>query len=464
MRAEYSPKRKVSSKKTFVIENGVLLKYNGSGNAPKIPAEVTVIGEGAFANNKKVKDIVIRDGVTKIEDFAFYDCENVRITISPTVREIGENVITAKSECDMIYAVKDSYAYNFFKNYKIPFYVMRVDEEETRQKETLSVGTEIIEKNGFIIKGNVLISYEGSEEDITIPDNVTEIADSAFEDCEPIINVVIPGNVKKIGSKAFYWSSVHNITLCNGIKEIGELAFGLCNGLSVIEFPESVEYIGEDVMDDCQELEKIIIHNKSAVIGESAFSGCISAVNEKGFLIIDNRLFRYMDNVTNDEVVNIPDGVRKIDRFAVVGNEIAKTYVLPQSVETISGSAFEYCDGIENIEISNNNVDIHPDAFKGIENLTVFAHEGSNAEKFAKENGYKFEMVLTDEQKAAIKLAEEMKLRNEYETLVAEKEQLLKTIAENKGLFGEKARRRKEAKAKLAEVEAKMNFYPEFNK
>ena len=145
MRAEYSPKRKVSSKKTFVVENGVLLKYNGSGNAPKIPAEVTVIGEGAFANNKKVKDIVIRDGVTKIEDFAFYDCENVRITISPTVREIGENVITAKSECDMIYAVKDSYAYNFFENYKIPFYVMRVDEEETRQKETLSVGTEIID-------------------------------------------------------------------------------------------------------------------------------------------------------------------------------------------------------------------------------------------------------------------------------------------------------------------------------
>ena len=36
--------------------------------------------------------------------------------------------------------------------------------------------------------------------------------------------------------------------------------------------------------------------------------------------------------------------------------------------------------------------------------------------------------------------------------------------AENKGLFGEKARRRKEAKAKLAEVETKMNNYPEFNK
>ena len=48
--------------------------------------------------------------------------------------------------------------------------------------------------------------------------------------------------------------------------------------------------------------------------------------------------------------------------------------------------------------------------------------------------------------------------------LLQKKEYLLKTNAKNKGLFGEKARRRKEAKARLAEVEAKMNTYPELNK
>ncbi len=66
------------------------------------------------------------------------------------------------------------------------------------------------------------------------------------------------------------------------------------------------------------------------------------------------------------------------------------------------------------------------------------------------------------------RIAEERRIaaqrKSEFEALVAEKEQLLKTIAENKGLFGEKARRRKEAKAKLEEVEAKMNAYPEFSK
>lgn len=64
-------------------------------------------------------------------------------------------------------------------------------------------------------------------------------------------------------------------------------------------------------------------------------------------------------------------------------------------------------------------------------------------------------------------IAEEKRIaaqrKSEYEALVAEKDQLLQTIAENKGIFGEKARRRKEAKAKLAEVEAKMNNYPEYN-
>lgn len=82
---------KISSK-TYVIEDTTFVKYNGKAWQPEIPPEITVIGEGTFAENKIVRDIIIRKGVTKIEDFMVYGCESVSITIAPTVTYIGDNI------------------------------------------------------------------------------------------------------------------------------------------------------------------------------------------------------------------------------------------------------------------------------------------------------------------------------------------------------------------------------------
>ena len=47
--------------------------------------------------------------------------------------------------------------------------------------------------------------------------------------------------------------------------------------------------------------------------------------------------------------------------------------------------------------------------------------------------------------------------------LLAEKEVLLKTIAENKGIFGEKARKRKEANKRLDEVMTELEKYKDLD-
>ena len=61
-----------SEKKDFVIENGVLKKYNGKNPIVEIPSGVSQIAIGAFAYSP-AKQVVIPEGVTELENPHYID-------------------------------------------------------------------------------------------------------------------------------------------------------------------------------------------------------------------------------------------------------------------------------------------------------------------------------------------------------------------------------------------------------
>ncbi len=76
--------------KDFIIENGVLTKYNGFGGDVTIPAGVTSIGNSAFWGCEGLTSVTIPAGVTKIGLYAFADCTGLTsVTIPASVTEIG---------------------------------------------------------------------------------------------------------------------------------------------------------------------------------------------------------------------------------------------------------------------------------------------------------------------------------------------------------------------------------------
>lgn len=68
----------------FIIENGVLTGYTGSGGNVTIPSSVTSIGEWAFSDCTNLTGMTIPNSVTKIGYGAFYGCKNLKSVTIPT--------------------------------------------------------------------------------------------------------------------------------------------------------------------------------------------------------------------------------------------------------------------------------------------------------------------------------------------------------------------------------------------
>ena len=168
-----------------VLEKGYT--YWNEGNLTwKLDADgtLTISGTGTMkdydynnnpspANQKKgsVKKVVIKDGVTSIGNFAFYNCKSLTsITIPDSVTSIE---LAAFNNC------------------------------------------------------NNLTS-------ITIPDSVTSIGDSAFELCNKLSSITLSNNITSIGNWAFHGCHLTSITIPDSVTSIGAMAFYSCSNLQTI--------------------------------------------------------------------------------------------------------------------------------------------------------------------------------------------------------------------------------------
>jgi len=111
---------------------------------------------------------------------------------------------------------------------------------------------------------------------VVIPNDWADIQDEAFYQCDSILSVIIPANVKTIGNYAFDKSSLESINFGESslLETIGEGAFSYTKITSVV-IPATVRKIG-DVGFTGTTLESIVFEEGSLLetIGENAFSMC----------------------------------------------------------------------------------------------------------------------------------------------------------------------------------------------
>lgn len=127
----------------------------------------------------------------------------------------------------------------------------------------------------FVMEGSTLVKYRGTEKNVSVPDTVEVIGESAFEDKTHIELVVLPNSVKRIEAYAFWGcDNLDTVVLGRGLTEVGDYAFAGCKGLEQMTIPANVTSIGIQAFGDCVNMTDITIPVETVKLHESAFDGC----------------------------------------------------------------------------------------------------------------------------------------------------------------------------------------------
>lgn len=144
----------------------------------------------------------------------------------------------------------------------------------------------LIAPKGFkykIVNGEVTItSYDQffGGKNVFIPEEilgkkVTAIGDYAFEDCDVIVSVKIPENIKVIGSGAFRdCDSIEKIVVPSTVTKIGNMAFAHCDSLAEVELYAKTTLLPTYLFKECSKLSSVIIDMPLEDIELGAFDKC----------------------------------------------------------------------------------------------------------------------------------------------------------------------------------------------
>lgn len=243
-----------------------------------------------FATNLGDYAYTVPDGVNKIGESAFENCELNEITIPKSVTEIGENAFLNTN-------IKINYCGNVEEwnriektNSGIPDNGVSFDASSDGEDEFISRFEYVSNGNGLVITGFNNAGF--NSETLTIPaeingEPVCEISDNAF-------------------------------------------AYSVLEGIKTVIISEGIEVIGNYAFEDNATVEWFVIPSTTWAINAGAFN---VGSNLKGFTVAEgNRFFSVEDNVLFDK-----------NKTAVVCYPASKTdtyYAVPKSVTSIRVGAF----------------------------------------------------------------------------------------------------------------------------
>jgi len=402
------------------IQSGTWGKLSWSLN--ETTGELSITGRGSMSNfslssstsawlkyKSSIKSVVIGDGVTSIGSYAFYNCTGLTsVTIPDSVTSIGSYAFSGCTRLKDVY-ITDVEAW------------LNISFGDTAARPNYYGKLHILDENGnevteiVIPDGVTSIGYSAFENctgltSITIPDSVTSIGYAAFRYCTGLTSITIPHSVTSIGSHAFYgctrlkdayitdfeaWlnislgseyaspsvygklhildengKEVTEIVIPNSVTSIGDYAFYNCTGLASVTIPNSVTKIGDEAFYNCTGLTSITIPDSVTSIGDSAFCYCAGLPS----ITIGNSVTSIGSNAfywcTGLTSITIPDSVTSIGYRAFYECTRLANVTIGNGVTSIGSSAFEDCTRLTSITIPDSVTSIGSSAFSGCTGLT----------------------------------------------------------------------------------------------
>ncbi len=323
-----------------------------------IPKTVTDIDSHAFENCSLLETIHFKGTINNIDYFAFDECPSIKNIIIPTP----------------------------FPNFR----------KHLKTKEVLNVYIEDLSalctaKSSCIDPPYMLYINNEPVSDLVIPSDVSKIEDAAFSGCQSIRSVTIPGEVTEIGEDAFYECiNLENVNLCEGLKFIGNNAFQSCPKLKSVSFPESITNVGIYAFGWCDNFQSIKISSVEkwcqAKIGDDYDWGFKKQYRNP---FTSSHTLYCGDKMLTE--LTIPGSVTNIERGVFYLCKSITKLIIQDGVKNINNYAFSECEELHSVILPESVEYIGYDAFGNKTNeLSIYAPNGSYAEKWAKDNNINF--------------------------------------------------------------------------
>ena len=434
-----------------IDENGVLTKYTGSDAVVTVPDGVAAIGKEAFYAKSAITEIHLPTGITSIGDSAFQNCTDLTELQLPTgITSIGANAFrscTGLTEIvvpDSVETIGDNAFYdcsgltslrlsqglktlgtnvflrcNSLTEIEIPAGVESVGNYIASNTLRLrcAVGSSAAKalskaQNDFWVEdfqlryafdsdgsaaSLTLKKYAGDAASVTIPDGVTIVGDSAFNENTSLTAVVLPDSVVTIGANAFQsCTGLTKAELSSKLEKIANYAFDYCKALKEIQIPETVTEIGIGAFQYCAGLTELTLPDGLQTIAESAFEGCsglarlvipdgVQSVGINAFHSINAQLCCSMGSRAAEALSRVGydfytetwklrytfDSDKQVNGLRAeryLGSDAAVT--LPEGTTLIGGSTFKDCAFITSVTLPEKLLSIGNYAFSGCTGLT----------------------------------------------------------------------------------------------
>ena len=353
-----------------------------------------------YINNQLITNLTIPEGITKINAYAFYNCDQLTaVTIPSTVENIGSYAFENCSSITKL-NLKDG--------------ITGIGSSAFEDCDAL---TEVTIPGSVTSMGYYIFASCDSLEKVTFPEGITTTGVYMFYKCTALQDVTLPITLTTLATGTFeYCSALEEITLPSDLTTIDGVAFYNCTGLKTITIPASVTEIGGSAFKDCSSLENITVDSnnpnysndeygvlfnkdKSVLIqypiGNTRKSYTAPTIENYQTVMMVVEMNAFMNAIYLEEVI-LPDNIQKIGENAFYNCSNLKSITFGRSLSTVMYYAFYNCNALEEVHFKGNaiewaSVDFVED-FDGTGNEPIF-----NAKMYFGENKTDFSYEVISE-------------------------------------------------------------------
>lgn len=317
--------------------------FNGIG------IHVISIGQKVFSENKNLKEVVVGDGIRKIDN-SFYNCKNLSKV------ELGahtDSLVNAFNSCTNLKEVtfKSSQCYisgwTFVDCHNLS--IINIPSMEAWCSYVFQCSQFVDNHTVSLYIAGIPIDY------VHIPNSVTHIGKYQFTGIKSITKLDMPSTIKTIGEYSFANTGINNILIPESCDTIMDCAFqGL--QLEELRIPANVRYIGD--------LTEGRYGSSYGKIGKLVFSETTDSIVLGQYNETLTGFFEYMSvyeielrrPLNKMRYIASLSGAVTIDRYSIC--ESLKKVIVGKNFTDLTSGTFLGCTGLDSLIIEDSDAPI----------------------------------------------------------------------------------------------------------